>query len=238
MEFDFLLNNLDNSQYENIALYHPENLENKKLPHPFYVCKHPTDNQIIDPNIYARNIDSDKVTNNILDPRPETTALSRPKNLENHPILTKTEDNLKKLKNDCEYPFMPLKADAHIYFKNIDIESRLKNIDYSRTKCKTNNYNQDPSCKDCVLSCYKDILDKDHKVFIPERTPTKCVDVKFPKPCDTKDDQFNINKLDINYRPHADTLYDYSSHKVCDMNCQKIWHNNTKRKGMAHHCEN
>lgn len=72
--------------------------------------------------------------------------------------------------NQCDNYFLPQagRGEPRKYLQNIDIESRVRNIDYRINKCHLNYPKDGSSCdprdNKCQLNCHKKILQRDHKI--------------------------------------------------------------------------
>lgn len=72
--------------------------------------------------------------------------------------------------NQCDNYYLPqaVRGEPRKYLQNIDIESRVRNIDYKINKCEFNYPKKGSQCKpddkDCQLNCYKHIVNKDMRV--------------------------------------------------------------------------
>ena len=96
-------------------------------------------------------------------------------------------------------------GDPNEYFSNIGVESNLKNLNCRNTKCS----NPDNQSEDCYRP----------KLIYPNVQVNKCSKLQQVNPCQTYIIRGN------NY----ETLYDYSSNDGCNLGCQQIWNNRTKR---------
>lgn len=218
MEYSFLLPSCG-AKNPPLNNHHGTNLPQPKVGHQYIYCED-TQQNMMNKKINERNY-PDAPSKILLDPRPDMTGLCpqfakkqpKPEILEYHPRCTPT--------------LTPGKGDIGTYFNNVDVESRLKNIDYFRTKCKTHVYKNDSNCTDCRLSCHRNVLAKDESVELPERGRNKCINYTFKDKCPYDASKNNPN---VFIRPVEDTSYDYSNHEICDIKCEKIWHNVTKRK--------
>jgi hypothetical protein len=222
LEFDFLLPECGNKD-NNIGNHHPIELPNPEPVRSYYSCNHVED-KLVDRNFTCK-------MPIVFEPRPELTGLCINKKHENKQIQhQKTEDLLGDHHISCNPPLCPGKMDAKRYFINIDVESKLKNIDYYTTKCKSHIYKLDPNCDDCRLSCYKDITS--NPVNLPERNINKCLEFQeFPNYSPIRE---NPN---IFIRKQQDTVYDYMTHDICNQGPQKVWNNNTKRNMHDYKCK-
>jgi hypothetical protein len=92
-----------------------------------------------------------------------------------------------KPKNPCEMPFAPnsQRGDPNLWARNIEMEAKLRNIDFIDSKCHLKKHKEDPCINNpeaCPLSCHKNKVSKDYMlpkengkqwdVDIPERLPT------------------------------------------------------------------
>ena len=97
--------------------------------------------------------------------------------------------------NKCAMPFAPnsSRGDPNIHGRNIDVESKLYNIDFIDSKCHLNKHKEDP-CKDnpdtCVLGCHRDIIASDY--MLPK---TINWDVNKYKPSSLEDTKKRIEEL-------------------------------------------
>ena len=72
--------------------------------------------------------------------------------------------------NQCDNYFTPQagRGEPRKYLQNIDIESRVRNIDYKINKCHLNYPKEgskcDPNDQKCQLNCHKELLKRDHKI--------------------------------------------------------------------------
>ena len=217
MNFDFLLPQCGNND-NNIGNYHGLEFEN---PKPFInnSCNHDKTNEQIGKRNFTCKMPP------VYDPRPELTGLCIDGQKEREQIKTEsTEDMLGDKLVSCTPPLCPGKMDARRYFLNVDVESRLKNIDYLTTKCKEHIYKLDADCKDCQLSCYRNVLKKDTDVPYPERPRAECLEGhQFPDKTNIKDNPY------VFIREKQDTVYDFTHHKVCNIGSERVWNNPTKR---------
>ena len=72
-----------------------------------------------------------------------------------------------KLTNPCEMPLAPNsgRGDPSIWIDNIDIEAKLRNIDYIDNKCHVKKYKEAPCANNpdrCALKCHKNMIAKDN----------------------------------------------------------------------------
>jgi len=76
--------------------------------------------------------------------------------------------------NPCEMPFAPnsQRGDPNLWARNIEMESKLRNIDFIDSKCHLKYHKEDP-CKnnpeECALSCHKDAISSDYLLPKTER---------------------------------------------------------------------
>ena len=226
MEFHFLLPECGNNE-NNIGNYHPIELDNPEPVKHYLSCNH-----IDTSKIGKRQFTCEMQP--VFDPRPLNTGLCLDKNNFREQLSPEsTEDYLKNNVISCNPPICPGKMDAKRYFLNIDVESRLKNIDYYATHCKENVYKCDPNDNKCQMSCYRNVFNKDTNVPYPERGINKCIEKQeFP---DISNDKSNPN---IFIRPTQDTVYDLSDHEICTMKPERVWNNFTKRSMMDSKCSN
>ena len=92
-----------------------------------------------------------------------------------------------KPKNPCEMPFSPnsQRGDPNLWARNIEMESKLRNIDFIDSKCHLKKHKEDPCARNpesCALSCHRNRLAKDYMlpkqsgkawdIDIPEKLPT------------------------------------------------------------------
>ena len=218
MEYSFLLPRCG-AKNPSLRNHHGTKFPKPDVGHQYIYCED-TNQNTMNKKINERNY-PDSPSQILLDPRPDRAALCpefskkqpRPEVLEFHP--------------KCTPSLTPGKGDIGSYFNNIDVESRLKNIDYFDTKCANNVYKNDSDCLDCRLSCHRNVFVKDEKVKLPERPRNKCINHTFKNKCPYDASQNNPN---VFIRPVEDTAYDYSNHEICDIKCEKIWHNVTTRK--------
>jgi hypothetical protein len=92
-----------------------------------------------------------------------------------------------KPKNPCEMPFSPnsQRGDPNLWARNIEMESKLRNIDFIDSKCHLKMHKEDPCAKNpesCTLSCHINKLAKDYMlpkqsgktwdIDVPEKLPT------------------------------------------------------------------
>ena len=218
MEYDFLLlenknNEKIHSTNHNIAFTQPKKFVN-------LLCNQSKTNELIGKRNFTCKLEP------VFDPRPNMTGLCLDGQVERKQIEPKsTEDYLlPKFVNCRKHELCPDKMDAKRYFLNIDVESRLKNIDYYDTRCKEDIFKNDPDCKDCSLACHEGILRNDSNVPYPERKRTECVITQqFP------DITQNKNNPNIFIRKKQDTVYNFSDHKVCNIPPERVWNNFTKR---------
>ena len=103
----------------------------------------------------------------ILDGRPCSTSLcSSGKFCESSGWPELFDPNI----NQCDNYFLPQsgRGEPRKYLQNIDIESRVRNIDYKINKCEFNYPKKGTQCKQgddkCQLNCYKHLLKRDHRV--------------------------------------------------------------------------
>jgi len=91
-----------------------------------------------------------------------------------------------KPKNPCEMPFAPnsQRGDPHIWARNIEMDSKLKKIDYIDNKCHIKLHKEDP-CKnnpqECALSCHRDKIASDYLLPKQERKWDVDVPADLPK---------------------------------------------------------
>ena len=72
-----------------------------------------------------------------------------------------------KRENPCEMPFSPnsSRGDPSIWIDNIDIEAKLRNIDYVNSKCHIKQYKEAPCANNpdrCALKCHKNAIAGDY----------------------------------------------------------------------------
>ena len=97
------------------------------------------------------------------------------------------ESPIFKLKNPCEMPIAPnsQRGDPNLWARNIEMESKLRNIDYIDSKCHLKMHKEDPCTRNpesCALSCHRNKIAKDYMlpkqqgrtwdIDMPERLPT------------------------------------------------------------------
>lgn len=99
----------------------------------------------------------------------------------------------------------PGNGDPNEYMSNIDIESNLRTLSCKNTKCS----NPDNQSEECYR----------HKFIYPDTPANKCNNFQKVNPCQEYIIRGN------NY----ETLYDYSNSDICNIGCQQIWNNRTKR---------
>ena len=218
MEYDFLLpvnGNTDKvkSTYHETTFAQPKKFVN-------LICNQSKTNELIGKRNFICKLE------HVFDPRPEMTGLCLDGQIQREQLQPDSTENylLPNFVNCNEHPLCPDKMDAKRYFLNIDVESRLKNIDYFDTRCKEDIYKNDPDCKDCSLVCHQGILKNDSNVPYPDRKRTECV-VSHQFPNITN----NRNNPNIFIRKKQDTVYDFSNHKVCKISPERVWNNFTKR---------
>ena len=77
------------------------------------------------------------------------------------------------------------RGDPNLWARNIEMESKLRNIDYIDSKCHLKMHKEDPCARNpesCALSCHKDKIATDYMlpkqqgrtwdIDMPERLPT------------------------------------------------------------------
>ena len=76
-----------------------------------------------------------------------------------------------KRENTCEMPVSPnsSRGDPNIYIENIDIEAKLRNIDYVDNKCHLKKPKEEPCSDDsnsgkCAMKCHKNITKTDYRL--------------------------------------------------------------------------
>lgn len=213
----------------------PVNLKNEKSTQSSYYYLPSIKSNKQNEDLLKRNFNNSNFEVR-LDMRPEMTSLSRHKNLPNQPLPDSTEKMLKTTNFSCNPQLSSGSSDPSRYFLNIDVESRLKNIDHIKRKCKTHIYSTNPDCKDCRLSCFRNILNKDHNVNINNefRPIEKCSNKTFWNVANPKD----FEDVNVYLRPQQDTSYDLTKHPICNLKTEKVWHNNTKRSMFNNKCCN
>ena len=226
MEYDFLLPQCGNTEKEGISNYHNINFQPIKTFQNIS-CNHNGTNELIG----KRNFTCEQPI--VFDPRPIMTGLCVNEEKQREQLQpASTEDYINEKNISCVHPFCPGKMDAKRYFLNIDVESRLKNIDYYTTECKEHVYKLDANCPDCSLSCFKE-LKKDTNVPYPERPRIECVETQqFPY---ISEDKENSN---IFIRDQQDTVYDFTKHNICNIDSERVWNNPTKRSMKDYECDN
>ena len=205
---EFILENKDDMSS---GEYHSKYLLDDPLVqhHPFLICNYKkndeNNNRLYDRVFPANNLP------NLLDPRFQSVSLC---DYKMNPSIPKVEDVdntftvLEQSKPyNCSVPLTSGRADPNQYFNNIDVESRLKRIDYKDNKCFTKDYKNKDSLKECSR-----IFDKDYR--IPDRSSNAdtCGTLQFPKEC------------------NIDTLYHLPIDRNCVDMCETIWNNNTSPK--------
>lgn len=71
--------------------------------------------------------------------------------------------------NQCDNYYLPQagRGEPRKYLQNIDIESRVRNIDHKINKCEFNYPKKEAQCnpddKECQLNCYKHLLKRDFR---------------------------------------------------------------------------
>ena len=223
MEGEYLIPECGNHE-NNIGNYHPIELTSAEPVTSYLSCNHNNTNELIGQRQFTCNMET------VFDPRPVSGGLCNLDKSFEQIQHKKTEDYLGNHHLSCNPPLCPGKMDAKRYFINIDVESRLKNIDYYTTKCKKHIYKLDHNCEDCRLSCYRDILSKD--VEIPEYPMNKCVKAfEFPGVAQNKENAH------IFIRKGSDTVYDFKDHDICKMEPERVWNNSTKRNLFDYNCD-
>ena len=181
---------LDDNQNEIVAHsnsnYYDISKEPEKMIHhePFLVCSHTnTDENNL------RNVERlfpDQNQEIILDERPVNVGLSkmdlRNNKLENSVSkktavedATDTFEPVAFKDNIPEIPFTPGKAEFAGYAASIDLESRLKRIDYNDNLCYVKNFNPNSD-----LKTHYDILKKDYRIPVRTIGENKCTNFELP----------------------------------------------------------
>lgn len=166
-------------------LYEISSTPDKMINHPpFLVCsfRNTDENNL-------RNVERlfpDEPQKITLDTRPVNVGLSkmdlRKEKLENV-VASRTEapnydNSFNPLPFNANIPtlaFTPGKAEASGYAKAIDVESRLKRIDFNDNLCYVKNYNPNSD-----LKTHYEILKKDYRIPIRKIGANKCVDLELP----------------------------------------------------------
>ena len=182
---------LDDNQNEIVAHsnsnFYDISKEPEKMIHhaPFLVCSHTN----TDENNF-RNVERlfpDQNQEIILDERPVNVGLSqkdlRETKLEN-PVSKKTEapdfnDTFEPVAfkdNVPEIPYTPGKAEYSGYAASVDLESRLKRIDYNDNLCYVKNFNPNSD-----LKTHYDILKKDYRIPVRTIGENECTNLELPR---------------------------------------------------------
>jgi len=182
---------LDDNQNEIVAHsnsnFYDISKEPEKMIHhaPFLVCSHTN----TDENNF-RNVERlfpDQNQEIILDERPVNVGLShkdlRETKLEN-PVSKKTEapdfdDTFEPVAfkdNVPEIPYTPGKAEFAGYAASVDLESRLKRIDYNDNLCYVKNFNPNSD-----LKTHYDILKKDYRIPVRTIGENECTNLELPR---------------------------------------------------------
>ena len=207
-----LINDIDNSKEFSNNYYHDINIDTSVNNHfiPILLCNFDKQNKINE-QMYSRNIpDKQCITDPLLSHRPSYTGnCITPKNK----VLPKIQDP--KLVKCCEPLLCPGKGNPIGYMSNIEIESFLKNRNIQLNKCQNKEVRQKLECKQCESFCNMEEPVTSGPV---ELILDNCSKVNSPRKCDR-----------IVKGPRFDTMYDFTNHNDCDLGCQPIWYQRTKR---------
>lgn len=137
----------------------------------------------------------DKPLENVIDPRPVTVGLSqkdlRKNKLENEVVKRKEAPDFDDTFNPVpfkekipEIEFTPGKAEFSGYAAAVDVESRLKRIDFNDNRCYVKNYNPNSDIK-----THYEVLKKDYRVPVRTLGENECTNLETP---DKKDDKYQF----------------------------------------------
>lgn len=202
---------MDKSKSVRQPLYHNVDIDTAlyKEFQPILLCNFKKLNDMNE-KIHQRYVpDNSCIKNNLLPPRPSYTG----------PCLPKEHTQLSKLENPrivdcCNTSLCPGTSDPIGYFSNIEIESYLRNIHTMNSRCPNKIYRDKFDCNKCQTQCNI----KEPKIEIPNSKINKCVAFEKAPKCKVDDSSFRF-----------ETLYDYSDHVDCNLGCQKVWNNRTKK---------
>lgn len=207
MEYDFLLK--DNGENPPDGPYYNINrVEEPMIKHPSFLYSDYTVFDTINTNKFKRIFPENKMKN-IPDMRPVSVHVSnidvRTNNKVNNNINVNNSTN-----NFIEVPSSEInkkvqlssgKLDADTYFNNIDVESRLKNIDFNDNRCFVKDYK-----KNSDLKVHSEIIEKDYRIPVIGTNINKQCNFSLPENCDNNGN-YHFNDV-----------------------CQKMFNNNTRAK--------
>jgi hypothetical protein len=207
MEYDFLLKGNGAKNPSDGPYYNINRVEEPMIKHPSFLYSDYTVFDTINTNKFERIFPENKM-NNIPDMRPISVNVS---NVDTR-INNKHMNN--KVVNTCnkfvELPPTDInkkvhlssgKLDADTYFNNIDVESRLKNIDFNDTRCFVKDYK-----KNSDLKVHPEIIEKDYRIPVIGTNINKQCNFSIPENCDNSGN-YHFNDV-----------------------CEKMFNNNTRAK--------
>jgi hypothetical protein len=161
---------MDNSLFDNqidpiLSNLYPVSREDNVLGLTELVLKY--DKQKMQSNIILHDRNFGNANSYILDGRPCSTSLCTSGKFCDSSGWPELFD---ETINPCDNYFTPQagRGEPRKYLQNIDIESRVRNIDYKVSKCHLNYHKDgakcDPQDSKCQLNCHKELLKRDHKI--------------------------------------------------------------------------
>ena len=186
MDYWLLSDKQNNIVASNESNFHEIDLNDEKMINhpPLIICSFR--------NTHENNVRTEerlfpnKALENVIDPRPVTVGLSqqdlRKEKLENEVSKKETAPDFDDTFNPVPFnenipalAFTPGKAEFSGYAATVDVESRLKRIDYSDNKCYVKEYNPYSDIKS-----HYGIIKKDYRVPVRTLGENKCSNLETP----------------------------------------------------------
>ena len=222
MEFDFLLPCNGAKENTNIGPHHSIDLKDETMIKHAPLLTYTYDQNLNNNNRMYSRIFPTQNLNNAIEPRYTSknvcTIDLRKKDKKDEQNVKETERKVADATNEykegsCNREFKQVqlssgRLDADGYFSNIDIESRLKNIDYKDNLCYVKDYKK---CSD--IKAHPEIINKDYRIPVTNTNINYKCQFQIPEKCDTP-------------RHYYLGQFDESDHTVCET----FFNNNTRSK--------
>jgi len=219
MEFDFLLPCDGAKEKTSIGPHHSTDLKEEIMIKHTPLLTYTYEPELNSNSRMYSRIFPEHNLNNVLEPRYTS------KNLCHVDLRKKDEKEEKKAERkvanftneykegECNNEFKQVqlssgKLDASVYFSNIDVESRLKNIDYKDNLCFVKDYKK---CSD--IKVHPKIVNKDYRIPVINTNINYKCQFEIPDKCDTP-------------RHYYLGQFEESDDKVCET----FFNNNTRSK--------